>query len=59
MGMAAMLFHGVELFEQNVNILSTKGPMRNLVKNCSSGFREKFHDFIHAYGPGAWADNPQ
>ena len=32
MGMATILFNGVEPFEQNGNILSTKGPMWNLVK---------------------------
>ena len=32
MGMAAILPSGVELFEQIINILSTEGPMWNLVK---------------------------
>ena len=32
MGIAAILFNGVELFEQIVNILSTDDPMWNLVK---------------------------
>ena len=32
MGMTAILFRGAEPFEQIVNILSTEGPMRNLVK---------------------------
>ena len=30
--MAAILFNGVELFKQIINILLTKGPMWNLVK---------------------------
>ena len=34
MDMSAILFNGVETFEQIVNILSTEGPMRNLVKIC-------------------------
>ena len=32
LGMAAILFTGTEPFEQTVNILSTEGPMWNLVK---------------------------
>ena len=32
MGMAAILFNGKEAFEHTVNTLSTKSPMRNLVK---------------------------
>ena len=32
MGMAAILFPGVELFEQIGNALSTKGNMCNMVK---------------------------
>ena len=32
MGMAAILFHGAEPLEQIVNILSTEGPVWNLVK---------------------------
>ena len=32
MGMAAILFNDSEPFEQNVNIPSTEGPMRILVK---------------------------
>ena len=40
MGIAAILFNGAEPFQQIVNILSTEGPMRDLVKNCSSVFRQ-------------------
>ena len=32
MGMAAILFNGVEPFEQIGNTLSTEGPMWNMVK---------------------------
>ena len=32
MGMAAILLNGTEPFEQILNILSTEGPKRNLVK---------------------------
>ena len=32
MGMAAILFNGMEPFDQIVNILSTEGPMWNLVE---------------------------
>ena len=32
MRMAAILFNGTEPFEQILNILSTEGPKRNLVK---------------------------
>ena len=31
MGMAAILFNGAKAFEQIVNILSTEGPIGNLV----------------------------
>ena len=41
MGIAAILFNGVEPFEQIVNTLSTESPMWNLGKNCSDGFREE------------------
>ena len=39
-GMAAILFNGMEVFEQIVNILSLEGPMWNLVK-IVCGFREE------------------
>ena len=32
MGTAAILFSNAEPFEQSVNIPSTEGPMKNLVK---------------------------
>ena len=41
MGMAAILFNDAEPFEQSVNVPSTEGPMRNLVQNWSTGFREE------------------
>ena len=42
MGMTAILFNGVEPFEQIVNTLSTEGPMWNLVEIAqASNFREE------------------
>ena len=32
MGMTAIVFNNAKPFEQNINILSTEGPMWNLVK---------------------------
>ena len=39
MGMAAVLFNGMESFKQIDNILLTKGPMWNLVK-IARGLKE-------------------
>ena len=36
MGMAAILFSGTEPSEQIVNIISTEGPIRNLVKTVQT-----------------------
>ena len=42
MGMPAILFNGVEPFEQIVSTLSTEGPVWNLVKIAqASNFREE------------------
>ena len=44
--MAAILFNGTEPFEQIVNILSTEGPMWNLVKIVQVVSEKKtFKDF--------------
>ena len=40
MGMAAILFDGVDPFEQIVNTLSTEGPIVKSGEHCSSSFRE-------------------
>ena len=40
-GMTTIWFSGVESLEQIVNILSTEGPIWNMVKKWSTGFREK------------------
>ena len=45
MGMAAILFNGVEPFEQSVNIPSTEGPMWNLVKIGQVDIEKTFKDF--------------
>ena len=52
MGMAAILFNGMKPFEQIVNILSTEGPMWNVVKIVQVVSEKKmFKDFIilHIY----------
>ena len=41
MDMAAICFNGVEPFDQIINILSTEGPMWNLIKKCSRDLREE------------------
>ena len=41
MDMAAICFNGVETFDRIINILSTEGPMLNLIKKCSRGLREE------------------
>ena len=43
MGMVAILFNGVELFEQVVNISSKEGSMWNLVKTVSE--KKMFKDY--------------
>ena len=61
MNMAAILFNGVEPFEQTVNTPSKESSMRKLLKIDQVGFREhvlRLHNFIHVYSPGARADNP-
>ena len=46
MGMAAILFNGAEPFDQIVNILSTEGPMWNLVYIVHAVSEKKtFKDF--------------
>ena len=37
MGMAVILFNGMELFEQIINTLLTEGPILNLVKIAQVG----------------------
>ena len=61
MGNTAILFNGVEPFEQIVNILLTEGPMWNLVKIVQTVSEVIFrcHDFIHVHSPGVREDNPQ
>ena len=51
MGMAAILFNGIEPFEQIVNTLSTKGPMQNLVKSVQAVSEKKFKNntILHMY----------
>ena len=50
MDMAAILFNGAEPFEQIVNILSTEGPMWNLVKTVQAVSEKKtFKDFTILY----------
>ena len=46
MGMAAIFFNGAELFKQIVNILSTEGPMWNLVRIVQAVSEKTFKDFI-------------
>ena len=41
MDMAATLFNGAKPFEQISNILSTEGPMWNLVKTDQAGSEKK------------------
>ena len=60
MAMTATFFNGAEPFEQIVNIPSTEGSMRNLVKigqAVSEKIMQRLHDFIPVYCPGARADN--
>ena len=49
MGMAAILFNGVEPFEQIVNILLTAGPVWNLVKIVWAVSEKMFKDFMILY----------
>ena len=53
MGMAAILFNGVEPFKQIVNIPSTEGPMRNLVKIGQAVSEKMFkdHTILYMYKP--------
>ena len=49
-GMAAILFNGMEVFEWIVNILSLEGPMWNLVKIVQVVSEKKiFKDFTIFY----------
>ena len=41
MGMAAIMFNSTEPFEQIVNILSTEGPILNLVKTAQAALEKK------------------
>ena len=61
--MAAILFNSAVPFKQIVSTLSTKSPIRNLVK-IAQGVSEKktflkLRNFIHVNSPGARADNPE
>ena len=47
MGMVAILFNGVEPFEQVVNIPLAKGPMWNLMKICKVASEKMLDYFIH------------
>ena len=49
MGMAVILFNGAEPFEHIVNILSTEGPMWNLVKIGQVVSKKTFKDFSFLY----------
>ena len=49
MGMAAILFNNAEPFEQIVNIPSTEGPIRNLVKIGHTVSETMFKDFMIIY----------
>ena len=50
LSMAAILFNGAEPFEQIVNILSTEGPMWDLVKIVQAVSEKKtFKDFTILY----------
>ena len=46
MGMVAILFNGVEPFEQIVNILSTESSMWNLVKIGQAVSEKTFKDYM-------------
>ena len=48
--MAVILFNGAEPFEKNINIVSTEGPMWNLVKTVQAVSEKKtFKDFTILY----------
>ena len=48
--MAAILFNGVETFEQIVNVPSTEGPMWNLLKIGQTDSEKKtFKDYMILY----------
>ena len=49
MGMAAILFNGLEPFKQIVNILSTKRPMWNLVKIAQAVSEKKPSEITQFY----------
>ena len=49
MGMAAILFIGAEPFDQIVNILSTEGPMWNLIKIVLDVPEKKTFNMSHFY----------
>ena len=49
MGMAAILFNGVEPFKQIINTLSTEGPMWNLVKIAHAVSEKKFKNYTILY----------
>ena len=50
MGMSAILFNSAEPFDQIANILSTEGPMQNLVKTVQAVSEEMaFKDFPILY----------
>ena len=49
MGMATLLFNGAEPFEQTVSILSTEGPMWNLVKIVQAVSEKTCKEFMVLY----------
>ena len=50
MGMAAILFNGVEQFEQIANTLSTEGPLWNLVKiGLAVSEKRTYKDYTNLY----------
>ena len=49
MGMATILFNGAEPFEQIVSILSTEGPMWNLVKIVQAVSEKTSKEFMVWY----------
>ena len=46
MGIAAILFDGVEPFEQIDNTLLTEGPQEKSGENCWSGLREEYYTIL-------------
>ena len=63
MGMAAILFNGVKLYEKKIQYPFDRRPHVKSDSKWSSSFRGegvlRLHNFIHVYSQGARADNPQ